>query len=116
MDLEKLRDFALSLKGADESMPFGDDALVFKVGGRMFLLIGLQPPFRFTVKGTPENVLRYLEEYPEIIHPGYYMNKKHWVSVDLEKNLEADFIKKLVTDSRKLVVQKLPKKQQTGLL
>ena len=36
MNIEELRNFCLSLKGAEESMPFDDKTLVFSVKGKMF--------------------------------------------------------------------------------
>ncbi len=38
MNIEELRDYCLSLKGAEEKMPFGDKALVFTVKDKMFCL------------------------------------------------------------------------------
>ena len=36
MNIEELRDYALSLAGTTESLPFGVDTLVFKVDGKIF--------------------------------------------------------------------------------
>ncbi len=41
MDIEELRSYALNKPGAEECFPFGESALVFKVKGKMFLLISL---------------------------------------------------------------------------
>ena len=38
MDLEQLRNYALSKPGAEETQPFGPDNLVYKINGKMFLL------------------------------------------------------------------------------
>jgi hypothetical protein len=46
MDLEEFREYCLSKAGAIESIPFGPDVLVFKVGGKMFALAS---PERFPV-------------------------------------------------------------------
>ena len=37
MNIEELRNFCLSLKGAEESMPFDDKTLVFSVKGKCFV-------------------------------------------------------------------------------
>jgi hypothetical protein len=42
MTTENAREYCLSLKSVTESCPFGDDALVFKVMGKMFALLGLE--------------------------------------------------------------------------
>ena len=39
MDLESFREYCLKKPGATEGTPFGEDVLVFKVGGKMFALV-----------------------------------------------------------------------------
>ena len=41
MTAEEIREYCLEKKGVTEGFPFGEDALVFKVGGKMFLLVAL---------------------------------------------------------------------------
>ena len=41
MNIEEVRDYCLKLKNAEESFPFGEDTLVFKVEGKMFLAMSL---------------------------------------------------------------------------
>jgi len=49
MDLEQLRDYALGLADVEETLPFGPDNLVYKVFGKMFLLVGMDNhPFNST--------------------------------------------------------------------
>ena len=43
----KFRDFCLSLAGSTECMPFDDETLVFKVGGKMFAFIPLEKADQF---------------------------------------------------------------------
>ncbi len=38
MNIEEIREHALSLKNVSESFPFGDDTLVFKVYNKIFLV------------------------------------------------------------------------------
>ena len=42
MDLEEVCSFALSLPGATEDCPFGDEILVFRVGDKIFALMSLE--------------------------------------------------------------------------
>jgi len=39
MNIEKFRDYCLSLKAVTESFPFDETTLVFKVMGKMFALL-----------------------------------------------------------------------------
>ena len=41
MDLQQLRDKMLDRLGATEETPFGPDALVYKVKGKVFAIIGI---------------------------------------------------------------------------
>ena len=54
MNIETLRDFALSLPGSEESCPFGPETLVFKVEQKIFLLVSLdREALQFNVKCQP---------------------------------------------------------------
>lgn len=116
MNIEQVHEFVLSLQGTEESMPFGDDAIVFKVGGKMFMLIGLKHPLRLTVKCEPSLGAQLIEEYPDEIQPGYHMNKKHWLTINLDGNLSLDFLKERILHSRTLVIEKLPQKVKADFL
>lgn len=73
MHLDALRDLCLSQPGATESLPFGPDALVFKVGGKMFALTNLErmPPAA-TLKCDPERAVELRERYADVA-PGWHM-------------------------------------------
>ena len=81
MNLEELRDYCLTKKGAEESFPFDNETLVFKVEGKMFLLLSLNSkPLRFNVKCEPNRAIELREMYPCVI-PAYHMNKRHWNTI-----------------------------------
>jgi predicted DNA-binding protein (MmcQ/YjbR family) len=98
-----LRRFCLSLDGAEETFPFGPEASVFKVGGKMFAVTGLQAkPLRVTLKCEPELSVQLRATYEEIV-PGYHANKKHWITVDLTGALDDKLVRDLIVDSYDLV-------------
>ena len=109
MNIEELSDYCLSKKATEQSMPFGDDTLVFKVGGKMFLLANLDGPLSINIKALPEEVIDRIERYSEV-HPGYHMNKKHWVSVKLNLTYDEVLIKQWIDESYALIVESLSKK------
>lgn len=113
MNIEEYRDFCLSLKGASESFPFGDDTLVMKVKDKVFSLASLDP-FSFNVKCDPENALELRERYPDVL-PGYHMNKRHWNTIEISGTIPDDKLKQWIRDSYDLVVATLPKKLQIDL-
>jgi len=111
MNIEDLRDYCLSKPGTTEGMPFGEQTLVFKVGGKIFLLIGLEKANRFNVKCDPERAIELREQHHEII-PGFHMNKKHWNTVYLDGGLTSVLIRELIDHSYELVLKSLPKNLQ----
>ncbi len=115
MHLDDLRDHCLAKPGATEGFPFGDDALVFKVAGKMFALASLErlPP-TVTLKCDPERALD-LRERHEDVRPGYHMNKRHWNTVGLRGDVPGALLRELVDHSYALVVGGLPRRERDRL-
>lgn len=112
MDIELLREYALSKPGTTESFPFDESTLVFKVLGKMFALIGLERlPAQVNLKCDPEYAQELRVEYQEITG-GYHMSKKHWNTVMIEGDIEDSLILSLVDHSYDLVVSKMTKKNK----
>jgi predicted DNA-binding protein (MmcQ/YjbR family) len=116
MDIDRLRAYCLSKVAVEESFPFGEDTLVFKVMEKAFVLAGLDNyPVSFNAKCDPEKALQLREEYPEQILPGWHMNKKHWNTIIIDGSLPEAFITELIDHSYDLVVKGLTKKQREAL-
>ncbi len=116
MDIEMLRKYALVKKGVTEGLPFGEDVLVFKVGGKMFLLMNLvSDPLQISLKTHPDKSIVLREKYPQIT-PGYHLNKKHWNTLKLDGFLSGQLVSSLLDESYQLVLQSLPKKVQNNIL
>lgn len=115
MDIETIRTYCLAKKGVEECLPFDDVTLVFKVMGKMFLLISLdsQPP-RFNAKCEPEKAIGFRENYSCVL-PGYHMNKTHWNSIICDGTANKTLIKQWIDDSYHLIVKSLSKKLQQEL-
>jgi predicted DNA-binding protein (MmcQ/YjbR family) len=112
MDIETLRDYCLSKKGAQEEFPFGETTLVFKVGGKIFLLAGLEnTPLQFNAKSDPEKIPDLRERY-QAIRPGYHMNKTHWNTVLIDGTLSEKMLRELIDASYDLVVKSLSVKSR----
>src|SRR5690606_34532285 len=109
MDVELIREYCIAKQGVTEGFPFDTETLVFKVEGKIFLLINLNNSDSFNVKCDPEEAIRLREEYSEVV-PGYHMNKKHWNTVYLNGRLNNRQLYKMIDDSYWLVVKSLPKK------
>jgi predicted DNA-binding protein (MmcQ/YjbR family) len=105
-------DCAEELPGAQLEHPFGDDWDVFKVRGKVFMLMT-------EVSGRPVVILKAdpgeaqtLQQRYSHITPGYHMNKKHWITVEGGEGVDNKLVKELVTESYRLVVGHLPKAEQ----
>ena len=83
MNIETLREYCISKRGADESFPFGEDTLVFKVAGKIFALVNLDGDLSINLKCDPAIAIELRERYSSVT-PGYHMNKKHWNTVMLD--------------------------------
>ena len=106
MNVEEIRNYALSMNDVEETMPFGPDNLVFKINSKIFLLLSLDSdPVRFNVKCDPENAIQMREEFSSIL-PGYHMNKKHWNTIMVNGELNNEFLKKMIDQSYELVKKK----------
>ena len=116
MNIESLRDLCIQLPGVTEEFPFGEETLVYKVRGKIFLLTSLDTPdFRFNVKCSPEKALELRDQYTCVL-PGYHMNKKHWNTIVADGSVPARLLREWVLDSYQLVVESLPKKVQSELI
>ena len=116
MNIEELREYALSLKDFWEGFPFGEDTLVFKTDKKIFLLASLSvAPLQFNVKCNPERAVELREQFSCIL-PGYHMNKKHWNTVVIDGSIPQKLLKEMIDDSYELIVQSLPKKERERLV
>jgi predicted DNA-binding protein (MmcQ/YjbR family) len=100
---------ASKLSGVTKSQPFGREYDVFKVAGKVFMMTTEVAGAKImTAKCDPERSKMLRDVFPSIT-PGYHMNKRHWISVAEEKDIDQDLIKDLVKTAYELVVQKLPR-------
>lgn len=108
MDLEKVRNYCLSKKGVEESLPFDEDSPVYKVMGKIFLIASLNPPYFINIKCDPERAIDLRERY-DCVKPGYHMNKQLWNSVYLDNKVNDKLIYEWIDDSYNLIVKSLKK-------
>ena len=110
MELQDAIELCLSFPQAEETTPFGPDALVYKVAGKMFALAGARNEFgSMNLKCDPERALELREEW-DAITPGYHMSKKHWNTIIFDGSLPSKLIREMIEDSYALVIAGLPKK------
>ena len=112
MNIEILREYVIQKPSVTEGFPFGDSTIVFKVNGKVFLLVSLDSdPLQFNVKCDPEKAIELREDYPGTVLPGYHMNKKHWNTIIVDGTLSKKQILEMVDHSYELVNKKLKTKK-----
>ena len=104
MDIVEFREFCLSLPDVEETLPFDDTTLVYKVGGRMFAMVSLERPDHFAVKCDPERAIILRDRYPQIT-AGWHLNKRHWNDVRFEGRLGDEALRGEIRHSYMLVVR-----------
>jgi len=105
----------LSFQGATLNFPFNDKTAVFKVGKKMFALVGLErSPLSINLKCDPDDAPFLRTQFKEI-KPGYHMNKNHWNTIILDGGFKESFIYKLMEDSYSLVVKGVSQRDQKSL-
>ncbi|MFD4831650.1 MmcQ/YjbR family DNA-binding protein [Streptomyces uncialis] len=110
-----LRSLCLSFNASVEEFPFGPEASVFKVLGKMFALSRLDArPLTVNLKCDPDDAVRLRAEHPAAVLPGYHMNKRHWNTVTVGE-LPRRQVRELVEDSYDLVVAGLPRAERLRL-
>lgn len=115
MNIEEAREACISIKGATEGFPFGEDTLVYKVMDKMFAYMGLESrdgEFWLNVKCDPEKAIELRELYTGI-RPGYHSNKKYWNTIVIESDVPDKVISELIQHSVDEVIKKLSKVKQT---
>jgi predicted DNA-binding protein (MmcQ/YjbR family) len=115
MNIAQYREICLSVKGAEESMPFDDDTPVYKVMGKVFAYYGLTPKdgrFVVNLKCDPERSAELREKYSGIGKPIHTGDTLKWNSVYLESDVPDALIRELTYHSAEEVVRNLPKYKQ----
>ena len=103
MTIDVIREYCLSKDDVEETLPFGPDVIVFKVKGKIFLLLPLDTEsLQFNVKCDPDKAIELREQYACVI-PGYHMNKKHWNTIIPDHTITLRLLKEWIDDSYKLV-------------
>ena len=111
MKIETARENCHSKKPATKDTPFGEDFLVIRVMGKMFLCINLNTPNRITMKCAPEYALELRDRY-NAVEGAWHFNKKYWNQVLLDSDADDKLIKHLIDHSYEEVIKKFTKKMR----
>lgn len=88
------------------STPFGPEPYVYKIGGKIFALLGhWQGKEIVSVKCDPDRSTSLRASFASIV-PGYHLNKEHWNTLFLDGSLDESLISELIDHSYDLVKPK----------
>ena len=113
--LEWVRKFCLSLPNTTEKVRW-EHNLLFCIGEKMFCVANLEPsqsPAKIAFKCEPEKFAELVEM--EGLVPAPYMARNHWVSVQDMNALRRAELEELIHHSYRLVLERLPKRNQAAL-
>jgi predicted DNA-binding protein (MmcQ/YjbR family) len=113
--IDWVRACCLALPHATEDVQW-EHNLLFRIAGKMFCIANLEPgmsPTKIAFKCTPEKFAELVEI--EGIIPAPYMARNHWVAMIEMDALRQPEIRELIQASYQMILEKLPKKTQTGL-
>lgn len=105
MDVLGFRDYCLSLPMTEESTPFDENVLVYKIGGKVFAYADMNDFCRFAVKCDPETAEELRACRPEVV-PAHHSDKRHWNDVRTDGALTDDFLRQQILESYLLVARK----------
>ncbi|MBT2452457.1 MmcQ/YjbR family DNA-binding protein [Streptomyces sp. ISL-43] len=102
------RQAALALPDVSHGYPFTPGLDVYKVAGKVFLIVTDDPDEQIiTVKCEPEHARTQERAHPSIT-PGRYLDKRHWISLGPGPGITERLVTDAVEDSYDLAVERLP--------
>jgi len=119
LDFESVREVCLSMPGATEQIQWGAD-LVFKVGGKMFAVMGTQAA---APEGPHANVMSLKtsdDDFDRLtaregIIPAPYLARAKWIAIERYDVLSGQELDTLVRSAYALVAAKLPTRVRASL-
>ncbi|MBQ8760496.1 MAG: MmcQ/YjbR family DNA-binding protein [Bacteroidales bacterium] len=109
MNIELIREYCLQKPFTNESFPFDDSTLAFKLMGKIFACLDLNRPNLVVLKCDPEYALELRQRY-EGVEAAWHWNKKHWNQVYLNRDVSETLVYSLIDHSYELVFNKIPKR------
>lgn len=110
MNIEEVREYCLSLRNSTECFPFDEVSLVFKIEGKMFLLLPLDADEPHVSLKCSTDYTEELRDRYSAVEGAFHFNKKYWNTIYLERDMSDEEIRRWILHSYHEVIAKLPKK------
>ena len=98
MDILDLREYVLSLPRAEETTPFDDATIVYKIAGKWFMVVDVEDLSHIVIHHPVEQGIALRDEWREIV-PAWHFNKRYWSSVRLDGDLPEAVVRELIRES-----------------
>lgn len=98
MDILDLREYVLSLPRAEETTPFDDSTIVYKIAGKWFMVVDVEELSHIVIHHPVERGIALRDEWREIV-PAWHFNKRYWSSVRLDGDLPEAVVRELIRES-----------------
>ncbi len=115
MDTAQIKSYCQAKPCAEETYPFGEWPVCYKVGGKIFAQVY---PDKLTVKCTAFSGQAFRNAYPGIVVRGYHcppVQQPYWNTIDLAR-FPSEEIPMMIDHAYETVVRSLSKKLQQQLL
>lgn len=98
MDILDFREYVLSFNDVEETTPFDDSTLVYKVAGKWFVVVDMDDLTHIVIHHSPEVGEALRDKYSQII-PAWHFNKRYWSSVRMDGDLPEKLVRELIKES-----------------
>ena len=98
MDILDFREYVLSFYDVEETTPFDDSTLVYKVAGKWFVVVDMDDLTHIVIHHSPEVGEALRDKYSQII-PAWHFNKRYWSSVRMDGDLTEKLVRELIKES-----------------
>ena len=114
MTTDQIAAFCLALPGAREDFKWGSNRVFSVAGNKMFAILDFLGE-NLAFKVDDDLFLGYIDRPG--VRPAPYLARARWISMNARQlPLGDDELRQLLTRSHQLVVRRLPKRLQPGLL
>ncbi len=104
MDIIDVREYILSLPRVEETTPFGDESIVYRIAGKWFAVYIMERPEAIAVKCDPDRAVMLRDRY-DAVTPAWHFNKRHWNDLQIS-HLPTEMVKQEIRHSYLLVIKK----------
>lgn len=111
---ERVCTWCLQKPSATVDNTFGHTVNVYRVAQKIFAMVDLEDGNYVTLKVLPAEGEALQAQYG-FVRPGYYMNKRHWITIDLVPGVPMQELRELIDESYRLVFESLPRARRAEL-